>query len=89
LKEYLDNASTEDDDPSSTASMRVRINTDSPSSARPSMSSHTLSDDLRGLLFLAPSVVVDDRPRSRDPANPDLSPTAGWTGLPHGGRKLV
>jgi hypothetical protein len=77
------------------------VNSSSPYSARPSLSSttngHGLSDDLRGLLFLASSVVVDDRPRPgpgvsvSGPADPDLSPTRGWTGLPERekGRKLV
>jgi len=84
LKEYLAN----DDDvdqrqtPSSTASLRARVN----SSARPSISSSSkLSEELRGLLFLAPSVVVDDRPKVRRPADPDLSPTQGWTKLPDSG----
>jgi len=84
LKEYL--ANDDDDDqrqtPSSTASLRARVS----SSARPSISSsYKLSEELRGLLFLAPSVVVDDRPKVRRPADPDLSPTQGWTKLPDSG----
>lgn len=84
LKEYLANDKEHDgrDTPSSTASHRARVN----SSARPSISSFSgLSEDLRGLLFLAPSVVVDDRPKVRRPADPDLSPTQGWTKLPDAG----
>lgn len=46
---------------------------------------YKLSEELRGLLFLAPSVVVDDRPKVRRPADPDLSPTQGWTKLPDSG----
>jgi hypothetical protein len=84
LKEYLANDSDNDgrQTPSSTASLRARVN----SSARPSISSsYKLSEELRGLLFLAPSVVVDDRPKVRRPADPDLSPTQGWTRLPDTG----
>jgi len=81
LKEYLgnDHGNSGMETPSCTASRRVRVN----SSARPSISSsYALSEELRGLLFLAPSVVVDDRPMVRRPADPDLSPTQGWTKLP-------
>jgi hypothetical protein len=82
LKEYLDNDDDGRQTPSSTASRRARINL----SARSSISSsYALSEELRGLLFLAPSVVVDDRPKSRRPADPDLSPTQGWTKLPDTG----
>lgn len=84
LKEYLANDSDNNgrQTPSSTASLRARVN----SSARPSISSFNgLSEELRGLLFLAPSVVVDDRPKVRRPADPDLSPTQGWTRLPDTG----
>jgi len=83
-KEYLANDDEVDQrqTPSSTASLRARVN----SSARPSISSsYKLSEELRGLLFLAPSVVVDDRPKVRRPADPDLSPTQGWTKLPDSG----
>jgi hypothetical protein len=84
LKEYLANDSDKDgrQTPSSTASLRAQDN----ASARPSISSsYKLSEDLRGLLFLAQSVVVDDRPKVSRPADPDLSPTQGWTKLPDTG----
>lgn len=80
--------------PSSTASLRAMVNTSEPPSARPSRG-NSLSEDLRGLLFLGSSVTVQDQPPIKEtgPAAPDLSPTRGWSRLPDvesgAGRRLV
>ena len=81
------------DTPSSTASLRAMVNTSEPPSARPSRG-NSLSEDLRGLLFLGSSVTLQERPaKENGPAAPDLSPTRGWSRLPDvetgAGRKLV
>jgi hypothetical protein len=85
LKEYLDSSEVA----SSSASTRARVNSISTRQSKSSSSHYVLSDDLRGLMFLAPSVVVDDRPRFSVPADPDSSPTQGWTKLPESSRKLA
>lgn len=85
LKEYLDSS----DVASSSASHRARVNSVSTRQSISSSSHHVLSDDLRGLMFLAPSVVVDDRPKVSIPADPDSSPTQGWAKLPESSRRLA
>jgi hypothetical protein len=79
LEEYLEE--TADQTPTSTTSREALPNTSSLYSRGSLLdpSSDRLSEDFDGLLYLAPSVVIDDRPRFSVPADPDLSPTQGWS----------